>query len=139
MEIEEGKIIRILNGKAIVEMETNEGCHTCGAKESCCSIVGNRKRQIEIPLANNRDKLKEGDQIALSFQPRARLLSAFLVFMLPIIFLIVGYFIGLNLFHTESKAILIGFVGLVISFFIIWALNKFVVKEKTFLPQISKV
>lgn len=139
MEIEAGKIIRIINGKAIVEMETSGECQTCGAKQSCCAIGGSSKRQIEIPLVNNRDKLQEGDQIMLSYQPQARLLSAFLVFMLPIIFLIVGYFIGLNVFHTEGKAILIGLVGLLISFFVIWGLNKFVIREKNFLPQILKV
>lgn len=138
MEKEQGKIVRITNGKAVVQMEVSGECNNCALRESCCALSSDRTRQIEIPIVKNMGNLREGDNITLSFQPQTRIMSAFLVFILPIVFLIAGYFIGLTFFGTEGKAILTGFAGLIVAFTLIWRLNKILAREKSFLPKILK-
>ena len=136
MELEKGKIVRIIDGKAIVQMETGSHCKTCAAKHACTTLSGDTVRQIEIPVV---DDIKVGDNIMLGYKPQNRILSAFLVFIIPILMLITGYFIGQHIFGTEGMAILTGFAGLIFAFILIWGLNKILLKENKFLPTILKV
>ncbi|MBD3289364.1 hypothetical protein GF337_11225 [candidate division KSB1 bacterium] len=138
MEIEQGKIIQLGHGKATIQMESSSECRTCGARHACCSIGGETARRIEIPVSENREDLKEGDDVTIRFEPQTRIFSAFLVFIMPIILLITGYYIGMNVFATEGKAILTGFGGLLMAFIMIWGLNKFFAKEKRFIPTIDR-
>lgn len=138
MEGEQGTIVRIADGKAIIQLHSSNGCQTCGAKHACGFIGGSDFRQMEIPLTADRDGFKVGDQITLSFQPQTRVFSAFLVFLLPVVLLITGYFLGMKLFATEGRAIVSAFVGLIISFFFLWGLNKIFVRHKNFLPTLEK-
>ena len=48
-------------------------------------------------------------------------------------------FAGIKLFATEGKAILTAFAGLIISFIMIWGLNKLFMKDKNFLPTIHRL
>jgi len=139
MENETGKIVRIANGKAVIELEPGEQCETCGAKGACSAFGGNTTRHIEVPVTQQLKHIKEGDRITLLFQPRTRILSAFLVFILPIIFLVTGYFFGFQYFNSEGKAILISFVALLLSFIFLWILNKLLVKKEKFIPTILRI
>ena len=78
MEIEQGKIKRIINDKIIIEMEAGSQCLTCEAKQSCHALTGETSRQIEIPAVDSILDLKEGDFISISFQPKNRIIAAFL-------------------------------------------------------------
>jgi len=138
METEQGKIIHIRNGNAIIELEAGSQCFKCQAKESCHTLTGDTTRQIEIPILNSIDNLKEGDKITLSFQPQGRILSAFLVFIMPLLFLITGYFLGIRFFGTESKAIMTSLAGLLAAFMFLWIINKTLIKDKKFIPTILK-
>ena len=136
MEMEQGKIVQIAEQKAIIQMEASSHCNTCGARHSCTALSGEMVRQIEIPIIKN---IKVGDNVTISYQPRNRIISAFLVFILPILFLILGYFIGLYFWGSEGKAILTSFAGLILAFIFTWWLNKILSKKNNFLPTILKV
>ena len=136
MEREQGKVIRIVGGTAIVQMEAGSQCLTCSAKQACTALSGETVRQIEIPVVAN---IKVGDNITLSYRPQDKIISALLVFMLPVILLISGYFIGLKFFETENKAVLTSFLGLIFAFILIWGVNKFFIKDRSYLPTILKV
>lgn len=138
MEIEQGKIIRIAYGKATIQMEASSECKTCGARHACVSFGGENARNIEIPIANNPQNLQEGENVTIQFEPQTRIFSAFLVFIVPIILLIAGYYAGMKIFATEGKAILTGFGGLFLSFVLIWGLNKIFMKEQRFIPTIRQ-
>jgi len=138
MEGEQGTIVRITEGKAIIRVHTSEGCSTCGAKHACGFMGDGDTRQMEIPLSKDQHEFKEGDRITLSFQPQARVFSALMVFFLPVIFLIAGYFLGMKLFAAEGKAIISAFAALVLAFVILWGLNRLFARDKNFLPTIEK-
>lgn len=134
MDIELGKIVNINNEKIVVQMEAGSQCQHCGGKPAC-TAMGGVVRQIEIPVENN---LQVGDQVTINYQFQSRIVSAILVFLLPIIFLIAGYCIGFYFFETEGKAILTGIGGLMLAFIVLWALNKILTRDKHFLPTILK-
>ncbi len=135
METEQGKIVDLKNGKAVIEMEAGSQCTHCGARHAC-SAMGGVVRQIEIPVKNN---VKVGDRVTISYQSQSRIVSALLVFLLPVLFLIAGYFVGFTLFGTEGKAILVALAGLVIAFILNWGLNKVFTTDSHFLPMIVKI
>ncbi|MEE4310323.1 MAG: SoxR reducing system RseC family protein [candidate division KSB1 bacterium] len=139
MERERGKVVKISRGKAIIQMETCSECQTCGAKHACMSLSDNSARQIEVPVKNRFTQLEEGDHVELSFEPGSRILSAFLVFIVPILFMIAGYYVGFNVTHSEGRSILASFAGLIIAFALIKLLNKFIIKDNSFMPTIVKV
>ncbi len=139
MEIEKGKITRIIQGKATILMEASSECKTCGARHACVSFGGENARHIEIPISDNPQNLKEGDIVAIRFEPHTRIFSAFLVFIVPIILLIAGYYVGINVFASEGKAILTGFGGLVLAFVLIRGLNNIFMKEQRFIPTIHQL
>ena len=116
MKEEVGKITNIVNGRAYVQMESGSQCNRCGANHSCTPL-NQITRELEIPVSN--ENIKIGDRVSINFRPQTRILSAVLVFILPVIFLITGYFIGTKFYNSEDKSILTGFTGLSISFIII--------------------
>jgi len=135
MNTEIGKIVNINKEKVVVQMEAGSQCQHCGAKHAC-SAIGGVVRQIEIPA---KDDVQVGDHVTISHQSQSRIVSALLVFLLPVLFLIAGYFIGFALFGTEGKAILTALGGLIAAFFINWFLNKILAKERHFLPTILRI
>jgi positive regulator of sigma E activity len=135
METEIGKIVTINDENAVVQMEAGSQCQHCGAKHAC-SAMGDVMRQIEIPAKND---VHVGDHVTISYQSQSRIVSVLLVFLLPVLFLIAGYFIGFALFGTEGKGILTSLGGLVIAFILNWGLNKIFAKDSHFLPTIVKI
>ncbi|UCE07861.1 MAG: SoxR reducing system RseC family protein [bacterium] len=126
-------IVNINNEKVVAQMEAGSQCQHCGAKHAC-SAIGGVVRQIEIPAKND---VQVGDHVTISYQ--SQMVSALLVFLLPVLFLLAGYFIGFALFGTEGKAILTALGGLIAAFFINWFLNKILAQERHFLPTILKI
>jgi len=129
-----GKIVKFKNGKAVVQMETGSQCNHCAARHAC-SVIDGAARQIEIPVENS---IHINDQVTLSYQAKSRIISALLVFILPIIFLIAGYFVGFEVFSSEGKAILSSIAGLIFAFVLLWGLNKILAKGQCFLPTVLK-
>lgn len=136
MELEDGTVVRLEDGKAVIQMEVGAQCDSCRLKHCCTSLSEETTRRIELPVT---ESLHVGDNVKLGYQPKYRIISAFLVFILPLLLLIAGYFLGLTLFKTEGKAILSGFVALGIGFITVWGLGKILDKNQSFIPQIVKV
>jgi len=135
MDVEKGKIVNIDSNKVVVQMEAGSQCQQCGAKHACAGM-GGLVRQIEIPANNN---VKIGEQVTISYMSQSRVISAVLVFLLPVFFLIAGYSLGVYLFGTEVGAILTTFGGLIVGFILLGIMNKILAHNKHFLPTILKV
>ena len=135
MGTEEGKIIKLKNGKATVEMVVGSHCTSCRARHAC-SAMGGVVRQIEVPVKNG---IRFGEQVTLSYNAKSRITSAGLVFLLPLVFLFIGYFVGVSIFKNEIAAILTTFGGLIIGFISLGILNRALAHNNKFLPTIIKV
>ena len=88
---ETGRILRIENDRAIVEMDFKGGCKSCAAAGGCTS-KGPGKRELNLALHDPR--IQSGDWVEIETRPRSLLTAAFLVFILPLLLAIGAYFIA---------------------------------------------
>ena len=136
MENEVGTIVKMKQGKMVIEVSSGGQCKLCGAAEACIPI-NDAGRKITLPYSSTNYKV--GDRVKIMFKPKIRILSAVMVFLIPIIFLIFGYFIGIKIFETENIAIGFSFLGLVFSFVLLWTMNKIISRGQTFVPKVSEL
>jgi len=132
---ETGKVIKIKQGKITVRLLAGDHCQVCAAK-SMCAFQGTdtNSRFIELPGVNG---IQEGAEVQLEYKESSRILAAFLVFFLPILFLLAGYFIGDNLFDYPNSGILGAVIGFVFSGGILFVLNRWLSRSKLFLPRVT--
>jgi sigma-E factor negative regulatory protein RseC len=140
MDKEKARVIEVLSdGKVIVEMEQDESCHTCASKSSCF-FQGNDLRQV---TAIDFIGVKKGQIVNLKHNPRDKVKAAVVLFLIPILFLIVGFVLGSNLASkagreaaSESWGILSGIVFFALSFIIVRQVNRNFERHKKHLPTI---
>ncbi len=132
---EAGEVIRIKQNKIVVRLTAGDHCQVCAAK-SMCAFQGTdtKSRIIELPGAAD---IREGAKVQLEYKESSRILAAFLVFFLPILFLIAGYFIGNTLSDYPQSGILGALAGIILSGGILFALNRWLSRSKLFLPRIT--
>ena len=136
MEHEYGTVLRSSHDRVTLQMEASEQCTTCSAKDACVTLGEETVRQLELPTTK---KLCKGDRVTVGYEPGSRIASAFIVFILPILFLIIGYFTGMQIFGTEGKSILTAFVVFILSFAIVRLFGRILEKRKSFQPVIVHV
>jgi len=73
--------------------------------------------------ADNRAEATVGDNVVLELSDQQVLKAAFLIYIVPVLFLFIGVGLGTALGLTETHALLMGLVGLASSFLLL----KFVV------------
>ncbi len=111
-----GTVVDIQNGLAIVEYSRSDACDTCKLKAFCFQKGGDITK---LTMKNNLN-VKKGDMIQFEISPQMRMLSSFLVFILPIIFMIGSYFlcksaIGLS----ENMSIVVSLVSIAVAFIVV--------------------
>jgi len=101
---EKGRIAKVENGVAQVEMERTSTCARCGI---CLQVSGNK------PILYVKDSLgvSPGDEVLISLESGELLRAAFLVYILPLFGLVLGYFLGRILFGREGIGILFAGIG----------------------------
>ena len=100
MEREVGKVIRIKGDKAEVLLHSSAACGTCGARFSCALGTGVDR----IMTVTNRFHAKVGDQVEIELTEKTRILSALLVFFMPLVLIVAGYFLGTGFFIPRAAA-----------------------------------
>ncbi len=118
--IEEGTINSIKNGMAEIFLTAGYYCGQCSAKIVCkCEDSG--KRSITI---DNNFGGKEGDKVRISVKGKGILEATFLLYGLPVFLLLSGILIGMQIFHNEYLASLIGLIAAALLFFYVYIFNK---------------
>jgi len=114
---EKGKVIKVENGVAQVEMERTSACARCGI---CLSSSGDK------PILYVKDSIgaRPGDEVFLSVESKEILKAAFLVYLFPLVGLIAGYFLGLKVFRTEATGILFAGIGFFTTLFFLYQYDK---------------
>lgn len=85
---EVGKVLRLESGLAVVEVPRSEACRYCRG----CYLGLDRDKMLAE--AKNQLQAKVGDEVALEMEPEKFVTAAFVIYLIPVIFLIVGYFTG---------------------------------------------
>lgn len=112
----EGVVIRLDGDFAIVGVKRLSACDTCRAK---CGGHCDKASTVETKVKNEL-KAKVGDPVVLFTDTKKVLLYAFLVFLLPIITALTGYFILNAVSQSTTLSAICGVVLFALTFFIIW-------------------
>lgn len=131
-----GTVVDIQNGLAIVKYSRSDACNTCKLKAFCFQKGGD----VTTLTMKNALNAKTGDTIQFEISPQVRILSSFLVFILPIIFMIGSYFlcksaIGLS----ESVSILVSLVSIAVAFIVVKIIDGQIKKKAMIQPNMVAV
>lgn len=113
-----GTVVSVQGNSIRVEVVRSGGCKSCSMRGMCFG----RNTPAVFDLISEL-VLHEGDRVTLEISPGTRVLSAVLVFGLPLVFLFTGFLIS-SQFLAELPSILIAFAATVLSFIIIRLIDK---------------
>ncbi len=122
-----GYIRNVSNGMAEVEVRR---ISSCGG--SCSSCGGSCNVPSIIIQMDNLIGAKPGDYVELKGKANKIIKYALILYMIPFFMLILGIIMGISLFKSfdvnnfETYSLLIGILFLVISFFIVRRIDKFI-------------
>jgi len=138
---EEGTIKRIVGQKAWVTTHRSEACHQCEAKGVCHSLGSGK--EVEI-LADNEAHAAPGDRVLLALESRPLLKATFLIYMVPIILMIVGAFIGSRVasqihLGSDLASLLGGIVFFAVTFFFARLRGVALGNKKQYVPQVIQI
>ena len=129
--MEKGTVIDIKGKKMTMRLETNETCKHCGG----CEIVGDQAILADI---DNTVGAKKGDMVLIENKAQSIVIAALLIYIMPLIFLVGGYFLGLlatDYFGVDNNwAIFVGLFTLAASFFLVRIIDKRIGKNQNFKP-----
>jgi sigma-E factor negative regulatory protein RseC len=88
---EEGVVTRATNELAWIKTVMPRACEACGASDGC--EVLQSKEDLNFTVANTLN-VHEGDRVLVGLQTGSLFFLTFVLYILPILFLIAGAFIG---------------------------------------------
>ena len=126
-----GKVVGLNGNLAKVELGTSDHCTNC-KMASFCLVTGSGKREI---MAQDLVGVKIGDVVRVRISGGNQLSSILLVFGLPILFGIIGLFIGAN--YSDVASLISGAIGLGVGFGILKLVEILFFKKR--IPKIVEI
>lgn len=109
------EVIEVMQGEVIVSMQRKGGCKSCSMSALCMGGASKKEFSVKTDM-----ELVKGDIVKLNISPSSRMLSSLIVFILPIVFLILGYFIiKLVLKMQEDFAVFGSLLTMLLSIFVL--------------------
>jgi sigma-E factor negative regulatory protein RseC len=141
MSTEEGTITKVFADMARVKVRRSSMCDICKCKSACSTLSDTEVMEAE---ALNTANARPGDRVLLNIPSKSLWKISFVIYMLPVIFLISGAIVGMRLakiysLEPELGALLLGIAGCLLSFAIIRLFAKHVGKNKDYMPEIVKI
>jgi positive regulator of sigma E activity len=113
-----GVVTAVAGKKVRVEIQRGGGCKSCSLRGMCFAQSTPAVFELESEF-----ELREGDRVELEIAPGDRVLSAILVFVVPLVFLFGGFMLA-GLFLREIFAIGVAFAAMALSFIIIRCIDR---------------
>lgn len=107
-----GKVVKVSGREVWVEVQRSGGCKSCAMRGMCFKKSTPSVFHLESDLP-----LHEGDLVTLEIAPGTRVMSALLIFGLPLVALFTGFIMSAK-FLTELGAVAVAFAAMGLSFFI---------------------
>jgi len=131
-----GTVVEIKDGIAIIEFSKSEACNTCKLKSFCFQKSGD----ITNLTLKNELNAKVGDRIKFEILPSARILSSFLVFILPVICMIATYFIcKIAIGLSENISIFCSVCSIVLAFVLVKFIDGVIKKKAMIQPRMLSI
>ena len=116
-------IVTKINGDTVaVKLYKSSSCSHC----SCCSETNKMGSNFEFKI---NQKVELGDLITLEISEKDVVKAAFIAYIFPPIFMILGYIVAYYLKFSETKSIIGSFVGLGVAFLILGIYDRFFAKK----------
>ena len=141
LAIEEGIVIHTHDRLARVKTSKSSSCKACTGRDSChVSETGN---VMEVDAINGAGA-REGDRILLQFETSSLLKACFLLYMLPVGFMLMGAILGHWLalktgINTSLSSAGLGFLLLFLSFMVIRSKANTLGQKDAYKPKIVKI
>lgn len=139
---EKARVIENRGEKSLVQIIRTSACSHCDEK---CMLAEDSHEMEEMEVVvNDPIGAEKGNMVELEMGSKPILFSAFVVYLLPLIAIIAGYFAGQNLLNNfVSNPEISGIIGSAVGFIISFGLLRFFDKEagsrSYFHPKITKV
>ena len=141
MATEQGIVTKIEPTGTWVRALPSSSCDGWTAKGSCHAVGGGPEKEVKVI---NAAGARVGDRIVMNFQTSSLLKVTFMLYVLPILFLIIGAIIGQKLstviqINTSISSIIMGFLFFFVTVWIIKSrANKMAAKDQ-YQPKIIKI
>ncbi len=131
---ETGTVVRVNKEKIVIKLTAGDHCNVCAAKSMCAfQSTDSSVRLLELPRTGN---VPEGAQVKLEYKESSRILAAFLVFLLPILFLLAGYYVGESILTGPNGGVLGAVAGFLLAGVVLYGLNRWLSHSRLFLPRL---
>lgn len=139
--MEQVGIVKEVNGSDVVlEVRRVSACGTnCGSCSSSCEVAPH------FLTINNKVNAKLGDMVEITAEAKKILKYTFLIYIIPLTFLILGIAIGNGYFKSrgfenyELLSFLTGILGLAISYMILKLIDNSIAKKDEIVLTISRI
>lgn len=118
-----GKVTEINGNKIKVKMFKESSCAHC----SGCGDANKLTRELDLFY---NGEVEIGDIVTFELEDAKMLKIGFLVYILPIIMMLIGFVISSKMGNSEKTSVFISFGFLIISFICLHIYDKYFVKEK---------
>ena len=133
--MEKGTVIEIKGNKMTMRLEANEACKRCGG----CAIIDG---QAILSDVENTVEAQKGDRVLIENKAQSVVIAALVIYIVPLIFLVAGYFLGLlltNYLRIDSNwAIFMGLISLTIGFFLVKIIDRRIGSNQNFKPYVLR-
>lgn len=133
--MEKGLVVDTQNNKMTIRLASSEACKSCGG----CLI---KDGQAILEDIENSVSAQKGDTVIIENKPANVITAASIIYLIPVVALIGGYFSGLLLVNllqlAEKFAVLIALAIFTCSFFLISIIDKRFAKNSNFKPVVVK-
>ena len=139
---EQARVIKKEDGQSLVKIIRTSACSHCDEK---CMLAEDSHEVDEMEvLVNDPIGAEVGSMVELEMGAKPILFSAFLVYLLPLVAIVAGYFIGANIFNifinsTEIAGIFGSISGFFLSFLLLRFFDKKAGSKSYFHPKITRV
>lgn len=94
---EEGEVTAVHGDTTIVKVRSSRSCEKC----RLCTRISDTEMIVQ---AYTVKPVRVGDRVILGFRPGIIVKSAFILYLIPLFAMIVGYYVGKLLFHSYAPS-----------------------------------
>ncbi len=143
MSTEEGTITKVAGDKAWVRTRRSSMCEGCKSSRVCFSLGGGEDMETE---AANTIGGRVGDRILLKISSKSLWKISFILYMIPVIFLVSGAIVGQKIgekyfpsLEPELCSLLSSILACALSYLIVRIFAKRVRGNRNYMPEIVKI
>lgn len=118
-----GKVTEVNGNKIKVKMFKESSCAHC----SGCGDASKLTRELILTYDGD---IEPGDIVTFELEDAKMLKIGFLVYILPILMMMIGFIISSKMGNSEKTSVFVSFAFLIISFICLHIYDKYFVKEK---------